>query len=128
MKKIQIRTKKQEEVVDITKKVEELVREEGMKEGVVKLFVKHTTAALSVADLDPGTDKDMLEAYRGMLPDLKWRHPHDPKHAPDHILASLIGPSVLVPVVSGRLDLGSWQRVVLFEFNGPRRREIVVDF
>jgi secondary thiamine-phosphate synthase enzyme len=61
-----------------------------------------------------------------MIPKLKYRHPHNPEHAPDHILASLVGPSVTVPVDGGRLVLGTWQRVVLVEFDGPRERELIL--
>lgn len=126
MQKIIVETRSNEQVLDITDRLNGLIRQEGFSDGVCHVFVAHTTAALSTADLDPGTDRDMLDAYRAMIPDLDYRHPHDPTHAPDHILATLIGPSVTVPVEGGRLALGTWQRVVLFEFDGPRRREILV--
>ncbi len=126
MQKIVVETRGKEQVLDITDRLSSLIRQEGFSDGVCHVFVAHTTAALSTADLDPGTDRDMLDAYRAMIPDLDYRHPHDPAHAPDHILATLIGPSVTVPVEGGRLALGTWQRVVLFEFDGPRRREVFV--
>lgn len=90
------------------------------------LFIKHTTAALTTADLDPGTDLDMLDAFEVMIPKLVFRHPHNPAHVPDHIMSSLIGASVGIPVSDGNLVLGTWQRVVLVELDGPREREIVV--
>lgn len=126
MQKIIVETRGKEQVLDITDRLSSLIRQEGFSQGVCHVFVAHTTAALSTADLDPGTDRDMLDAYRAMIPDLGYRHPHDPSHAPDHILATLIGPSVAVPVEGGRLVLGTWQRVVLFEFDGPRQREVFV--
>jgi secondary thiamine-phosphate synthase enzyme len=61
-----------------------------------------------------------------LVPDIKWRHPHDPAHAPDHLLSSIIGPEVSVPIENGKLELGTWQRVILVEFDGPREREIVL--
>jgi secondary thiamine-phosphate synthase enzyme len=126
MHKITVKTRANKEVVDITRQINELIRQQGVAEGVCHVFVMHTTAALTTADLDPGTDLDMLDAFTTMIPDLPYRHPHNPAHAPDHILAALLGPSVTVPVEGGRLVLGTWQRVVLFEFDGPRRRQIVV--
>ena len=90
------------------------------------MFVAHTTCGITTADLDPGTDLDILEAFRKLLPDIKYRHPHDPGHTPDHILASLIGPSVSLPVHDGRLVLGTWQRVILVELDGPRQRDLYV--
>jgi len=63
-----------------------------------------------------------------MMPKLNYRHPHDPSHVGDHIMSSIIGPSVTVPFENSKLKLGTWQRVVLVEFSGPREREIVVSF
>lgn len=127
METLRIRTKKSKEIVDITEDVEHLQALQG-KTGLCHLFLMHTTAALTTADLDPGTDLDMLDAFEAMLPKLKYRHPHDPSHVPDHILSALIGTTLLLPVQDGALVLGTWQRVVLVEFSGPRQREIVVQF
>jgi secondary thiamine-phosphate synthase enzyme len=83
---------------------------------------------LTTADLDPGTDKDLLEAVRKIFPEGDYRHPHNPDHVGDHIMSSIIGPSVLVPVKKGELKLGTWQRVVLVELNGRRERTITLNF
>lgn len=123
-----IKTKKLKEVVDITDAVEKKVGESDVKNGMCHLFILHTTACLTTGDLDPGTDLDMLDAFEAMVPNLKYRHPHDPSHVPDHILSSLIGPSLTLPVQNGRLALGTWQRVLLIEFDGPREREVVITF
>jgi secondary thiamine-phosphate synthase enzyme len=121
-----IKTRKAKEVVDITDEINEKLKEKDFKEGLCHLFVAHTTAALTTADLDPGTDLDMLDAFQAMIPKLAYRHPHNPQHVPDHILSSLIGTSLIVPIKERRLVLGTWQRVVLIEFNGPRERKIIV--
>jgi secondary thiamine-phosphate synthase enzyme len=94
--------------------------------GVACASVLHTTAALTTADLDPGTDLDLLDALNTLITERKWRHPHNPAHAPDHLLASIIGPSVTVPARDGRLMLGAWQRVVLIELDGPRTRNLSI--
>lgn len=125
MEYLSVRTSREREVVDITERVRGVLPE---GEGVVVVFVKHTTAAVTTADLDPGTDEDMLEAWEAMIPNLAYRHPHDPSHVGDHIMASLLGPSVSVPFECGELCLGRWQRVVLVELDGPRERELVVSF
>lgn len=96
--------------------------------GVCHLVVLHTTAALTTADLDPGTDADMLDAFESMIPKLPYRHPHDPSHVPDHILSALIGTSVSLLANNGSLILGTWQRVVLVELDGPRQREVALGF
>lgn len=128
MNEILIQSKKQKEVVDITDKVQEIVKKTGVKEGICHLFLTHTTAALTTADLDPGTDQDYLDAFEEMIPKLPYRHPHNPKHVPSHILSALIGTSLTIPVEDGQLVLGTWQRIVLIEFDGPKERVINIKF
>ena len=67
----------------------------------------------------------MLDAFEEMVPHLNYRHPHNPEHVPDHILSTLIGTSLSLPYVDGELVLGTWQRVILVELDGPRRRQVV---
>src|SRR5947209_16591063 len=124
MKTITITTKKKDEVVDITETVENLLQEMKTDSGVCVISVAHTTCALTTADLDPGTDLDLLTALRRILPHISYRHPHDPSHTPDHILSSIIGPSLALPYTNRQLLLGTWQRVVLVELDGPRRRTV----
>ena len=126
MKTLTISTQKKDQILDITDRVESYLHESHTENGLCTVFVAHTTSAITTADLDPGTDRDFLDALRGMLPHLKYRHPHDPGHAPDHLLSSIIGPSVTVPYANGRLLLGVWQRIVLVELDGPRQRTIHV--
>lgn len=123
-----VASRKKKEIVDITNTIEhELIKQKFMN-GVCVLFVKHTTACLTTADLDPGTDLDMLDAFEALMPKLNYRHPHNPSHVTDHILSSIIGPSVTIPVKNGQLDLGTWQRIVLIELDGPRERTVTVSF
>jgi secondary thiamine-phosphate synthase enzyme len=68
----------------------------------------------------------MLDAFEQMIPKLRYRHPHNPAHVPDHILSALIGTSVALPFEKNNLLLGTWQRVVLVELDGPREREVVL--
>jgi len=115
--------------MDITERIEgALMRSLRNESGVCHIFLAHTTAALATADLDSGTDLDMLDAFENMIPKMRYRHPHDPEHVPDHILSSLIGTSLIIPVKEGKLILGTWQRVVLIEFDGPRERITIVNF
>jgi secondary thiamine-phosphate synthase enzyme len=128
MKTITIATKKNDQIVDITETIETHLRDAPAGDGLCSIFVSHTTCALTTADLDPGTDLDFLDALRHMLPDISYRHPHDPSHTPDHILSSIIGPSVAVPYRNRQLLLGTWQRIVLVELAGPRRRTLHISF
>lgn len=127
MHKLLVKTHRKREVVDITDEVNRILKKSyAEKNGICHLSILHTTAALTTADLDPGTDLDMLDAFEAMIPKLRYRHPHDPAHVPDHILSALIGTSVALPVERGSLVLGTWQRVVLMEFDGPRERQGVL--
>lgn len=129
METIHINTHNEKQVLDITDRIEEVLEKSvSGEDDVCHIFLTHTTAALATADLDPGTDLDMLDAFRELIPKLNYRHPHDPSHVPSHILSALIGTSLTLPIKDKRLVLGTWQRVVLIEFDGPRDREIVVSF
>lgn len=126
--KISVESSRPKQVIDITGEIEKIIKNKKLKTGTCFIFVKHTTCALTTADLDPGTDLDMLDAYEAMIPKLKYRHPHDPSHVGEHIMSSLIGSSVMVPFENGKLILGTWQRVVLVELSGPRSRELLVNY
>jgi secondary thiamine-phosphate synthase enzyme len=125
---VNVNSKRKREVVDVTELCRKQLSKQKSGTGVCHLFVLHTTAALTIADLDPGTDLDLLDAFDALVPKLKYRHPHNPAHAGDHILSSLIGTSVCFPVKDGDPVLGIWQRIILVEFDGPRQRELVMTF
>jgi secondary thiamine-phosphate synthase enzyme len=127
MQKITIKTRKKREILDLTKTIETLLQKNhAQATGICNLLILHTTAALTTADLDPGTDLDMLDAFEAMIPKLRYRHPHNPAHVPDHILSALIGTSIALPFERGQFLLGTWQRIVLIELDGPRERQLVV--
>jgi secondary thiamine-phosphate synthase enzyme len=123
---IKIKTQKNKEIVDITEKINEILEKQEKNSGLIFLFALHTTCAITTADLDPGTDLDYLDAINAMIPKLKYRHPHDPSHVGDHIMSSIIGPSLILPFEDKNLILGTWQRVILVELDGPRERKIFV--
>lgn len=123
MEQFQVKTRTKRCVVDVTDQVEAAV---GTGSGIAHVHVLHTTAAMTVADLDPGTDQDYLDAFEAMIPKLRYRHPHNPAHVGDHITSAMVGTAASVPFAEGRLVLGTWQRLVLLEFDGPRERNLVV--
>lgn len=121
-----IKTQSKRQVIDITTQINSLLPQK--TSGAAVITVLHTTAAITTADLDPGTDLDLLDALESLIPSRPWRHPHNPEHAPDHLLSSIIGPSVTLPTRNGQLVLGTWQRVILIELDGPRQRQLVCTF
>lgn len=120
---LSISTQDKRQIIDITEIVEKQLTD---SKGVIVVNVLHTTAAITTADLDPGTDLDYLEALTRMTPKGKWRHPHDPPHFPDHLWAIIIGSNITIPFADKKLELGTWQRIILIELDGPRERQIIV--
>jgi secondary thiamine-phosphate synthase enzyme len=123
---IAVSTHRDREVVDITGHIEQFITQAKVREGLCNIFVAHTTAGLTTGEAIEGTDADLMETLVKLIPKINFRHAHDPSHAPDHMISSIVGSSLTIPIVGGRLRLGTWQRVLLVECNGPRRREIVV--
>ena len=128
MQKLTINTKKEKEIFDLTELINDLIVKSAYDKGVCHLFVTHTTCALTTADLDPGTEEDMINAFEKMIPSLEYKHMHDPEHVPDHIMSAIIGPSLTIPVQNASMVLGSWQRVVLVELSGPKERHLAMTF
>ncbi|MEK7195169.1 MAG: secondary thiamine-phosphate synthase enzyme YjbQ [Patescibacteria group bacterium] len=126
MDEITIKTSKKKEIIDITDTVNGKIEGSGKENGLCNIFILHTTASIATADLDPGTDLDMLDAFDKIVPKLIYRHPHDPGHVPDHIISTILGASLAVPFANKKLSLGEWQKIVLIEMNGPRKRNIVL--
>jgi len=122
-----VNTTLKKQIVNITDTVEKYIEKAKLVDGLCFLFVAHTTACLTVADLDPGTDLDFLDAIEKMVPQLNYRHPHNPSHVGDHIMSSIIGPSSTIFVQNSKLVLGSWQEIVLVELDGPRERNIYLN-
>lgn len=96
------------------------------RDGLLHVFVPHATAGLALVELGSGSDADLMEAVDRLLPrDDRWRHAHGSRgHGADHVLPAFLAPSLVLPVVGGSLQLGTWQSVTLVDPNGdnPRRR------
>jgi secondary thiamine-phosphate synthase enzyme len=91
----------------------------GRGDGLLSVFVPHATAGLAIIELGSGSDEDLLAALADLLPaDDRWRHAHGSAgHGRAHVLPAIISPSLTVPVVSGRLALGTWQSIALVDLN-----------
>ena len=122
----QVRTKGRSDFVDITADISSLVKEGDIHSGLCHVFVTHTTAGVTInEDADPDVVTDIIAALDRMVP---WNGPyrHAEGNSAAHIKASIMGSSVTIPVMDGKLVLGTWQGVYFCEFDGPRTRTVIV--
>ena len=124
--RIEVQTEEREQLLDITPQVRERVREAGVRNGVVHLWSLHTTCGITVNEgADPDVRRDILAALRRLVPrDGDYRHAEG--NSDSHIKTLWTGPGQTLLVEEGELVLGTWQKVFLAEFDGPRRRTIAV--
>ncbi len=125
---ISLSTRGNADMVDITPQAQEIVHQHGLKEGQITLFVSGSTAGLTTVEYEPGLIQDLPEAFEKIAPAGRRYH-HDDTwgdgngHA--HVRASLLGPSLVVPFSKGKLLLGTWQQIVLIDFDVRARRRII---
>ena len=128
--KIILNTQGNPDLVDITGKIKDVLKSTGLKKGNITVFVVGSTAAITTFEYEPGMINDMQELYEKLVPKNK-HYSHDDTWGDangfSHLRAALQGPSLVIPFDSGKLMLGTWQQVVLAEFdNHPRERQIVL--
>ena len=104
---LHISTGSRKQVVDLTDRIEAVIRKAKMTDGLCSLFVSHTTAALTTGEIGEGTEEDFLQVVERMIPRIHFRHAHDPSHAWSHMASSIIGPLLSLPVSGGKLVLGT---------------------
>jgi secondary thiamine-phosphate synthase enzyme len=127
MEIIKVCSREREELVEFTNEVRRRLRESGAREGVCVLYVRHTTAGLTVNEnADPDVPRDMLHALRTLVPQHGMGFRHGEENSDAHIKATLTGPSVSVPFHDGELLTGRWQGIFLCEFDGPRERQVIM--
>lgn len=126
MREYSIRTDAREQMLDITSRVAEAVRDMEIVHGMAVIYSPHTTAGVTVNEnADPDVARDILETLRRLVPrDAGFQHREG--NADAHVKASLMGSSASIPIADGRLVLGRWQGVYFCEFDGPRNRRFVV--
>jgi secondary thiamine-phosphate synthase enzyme len=119
---IKVATGSREIVFDLTRQCEQFIAAEAHQaqgDGLLHIFVPHATAGIAILETGAGSDQDLLAVLEELLPrDFRWRHRHgSPGHGRDHVLPALIPPYASVPVLSGRLVLGTWQSICLVDTN-----------
>ncbi len=127
IREISISTNKKQELVDITSKIEKIVSESKVKEGLCIVYCPHTTAGLTINEnADPDVKKDILVALERIVPE-NANYYHDEGNSTAHIKSSILGNSLNVLVKDSKLFLGTWQGILFFEGDGPRNRKIIAN-
>ena len=123
---LMVRTRKRADAIDITDRVQDVVRESGIKSGLCHVYVPHTTAGVFINEnADPDALADILNTLEQLVPwDKGYRHAEG--NAAAHIKSTLVGTSQTLPVRDGRLALGRWQGIYFADFDGPRERHFQV--
>ncbi len=125
MHTINVRTKGRIDFIDITSKISELVKD--VEEGIALIFVKHTTCAIFINENEAGLLEDLKNTLAEIIPENKdYRHNIIDANATAHLKSILLKPFCIIPIKGGKLCLGTWQKIFLAEFDGPREREVVV--
>lgn len=123
MESFPVHSQQKNEMIDITKQIQDCLQRSGVKDGLCSVFVPHTTAAVTVNEnTDPDVRRDMLLGLTRMIP--KEDYKHFEHNSPAHMLSSLVGCSQTLLIQNGSLVLGTWQAVYFCEFDGPRQRQV----
>ena len=123
-----VATERPKQSIDVTDEVREVVRRAGLRDGLCHVMVLHSTAAIVVNETDdPNIGTDVVSALDRAVPDhAGWLHDRIDDNAHSHIKATILGPAETLAVSGGDLVLGTWQRIMLMEFDGPRKRRVNV--
>ena len=124
-RRIEVKSRRRDELIDLTARINREIQSSGLQTGLCHVSVLHTTASLVINENEPGLLGDLLKTMDRLVPvDPAYAHPDGNGHA--HIKAALLGSAQTLPINEGRLQLGTWQSVLLVEFDGPRERTIAV--
>jgi len=124
---IEIPTREEFELIDITHLINQKIRESGIKGGIAVIFTRHTTTALFVNENETGLLEDVREFFQSLVPKGKgYKHDRIDRNAHSHLRSIILNPSLAIPIKDGRLLLGTWQSVIFAELDGPRRRKVFI--
>ena len=127
MQTITVKTRRRNELIEVTNQISKAVSQSGITDGMVVAFVPHTTAGITINEnADPSVVHDILYCLETLIPERQREFQHSEGNSDSHIKASLVGSSVTVIVENGQLVLGTWQGIYFCEFDGPRNRRLMV--
>lgn len=128
LKEFDIITKGKYQLIDITGKVEKIVKEAGIKSGLIFIFVPHSTAGILLTENESGLKQDWLNVFKRIVSGIDFLHDRVDNNADSHILSGLLGQGKTLIIENGQLFRGTWQQIFLVELDGSRNRRIVIKF
>ncbi len=124
---ISLSTAEREVLVDVTDQVKAVVRDSGIRDGVVHLYAQGATAAMMIQEnWDDSVQTDVVHLLQKLIPRGVWLHDRQDGNGDAHLKSGLVGPSESIPVIDGELGLATWQNIFFCEFDGPRRERRIV--
>jgi len=124
---ITVATGRREELLDITREVEEVLRKSGVQNGLMSVYAQGATAALMIQEnWDVSVQSDVVNCLQKLIPRGVWLHDRQDGNGDSHLKAGLVGPSETIPIIDGKLGLSTWQNIFLCEFDGPRSARHVI--
>lgn len=125
-KKTTVSTQNRYQLIDITDKVEKVVAESKIKDGLCLVFVPHSTAAIILTENESGLRDDWLKVFKKLVEGEQFEHNRIDDNADSHILSGLLGQGKVLPIEDSQLVRGAWQQIFLVELDGPRTRRVVI--
>ena len=119
---IHLQSQQRETLIDVTSQVNEVVRQSGIRDGLVTVYAQGATAAMMIQEnWDDSVQTDVINLLRQLIPTGVWLHDRQDGNGDAHLKAGIIGPSESIPLIDGKLGLSTWQNIFFCEFDGPRR-------
>ena len=128
METLSVSTKERYQLIDITDKVSQIIEKNQWQEGLVLIFVPHSTCAILLTENETGLKEDWISVFKKIVDNLNFKHNQIDNNADSHILSGLIGQGKVLPLLDGKLKIGTWQQIFLVELDGPRTRNVIIKF
>ena len=126
-KTITISTREREQLIDVTRQVKDVVRESGVRDGLVHVYARGATAAMMIQEnWDESVQTDVIHLLQQLIPRGVWLHDRQDGNGDAHLKSGLVGPSETIPVIDGELGLSTWQNIFFCEFDGPRSERTII--
>jgi len=126
-KELKVSTENRYQLIDITEDIEQIVKESKVENGLVLIFVPHSTSGILLTENEEGLKNDWLKIFKKLTSGIDFEHNKIDDNADSHLLSGLIGQGKFLPIKDGEIIKGTWQQIFLAEFDGPRERKVIVE-